>query len=61
MKQEQDILDKIGKDSGFRVPEGYFADFTKKMTESLPEKTFKKQYILAHIMVLLTEMVLLSP
>ena len=43
MKQEQDILDKIGKDSGFRVPEGYFADFTKKMTESLPEKTFKKE------------------
>ena len=43
MKQEQDIFDKIGKDPGFRVPEGYFADFTKKMTESLPEKTFKKE------------------
>lgn len=38
MDKKSDILDKIGKDAGFRVPEGYFADFERKMAESLPQR-----------------------
>ena len=38
MKQEDStILKKYGKDSGFNVPENYFADFNKRMSEMLPE------------------------
>jgi hypothetical protein len=36
-KEESDILNKLGKDPGFKVPENYFADFNKKLSESLPE------------------------
>ena len=43
MKQGTDILTKIGKEPGFKVPEGYFADFTKKMDEMLPAKEFKEE------------------
>ena len=44
MKQESDILSKLGKDAGFKVPENYFADFNKKLMESLPEPNIKKAY-----------------
>ena len=38
MKEDkQDILSKIGRESGFKVPENYFEDFTKKMESILPE------------------------
>ena len=38
MKQEDStLLTKYGKDSGFKVPENYFEDFNKRMTEMLPE------------------------
>ncbi len=37
MKQESDILSKLGKNPGFKVPENYFADFNKQLMESLPE------------------------
>ena len=38
MKQEDStILNKYGKDPGFKVPENYFADFNKRMTEMLPD------------------------
>lgn len=40
-KKDSDILDKIGKDPGFKVPENYFADFSKKMAAQLPERDFK--------------------
>lgn len=43
MKEENDILSKLGKDSGFKVPENYFADFSKKMMESLPEPVLTPQ------------------
>ena len=43
MKEELDILSKLGKDSGFKVPENYFADFNKKMMESLPETVLTPQ------------------
>ena len=38
MKEKDDILSKIGKDSGFKVPENYFSDFAEKMAKSLPEQ-----------------------
>ena len=38
MKEDkQDILSKIGRESGFKVPENYFEDFTKKMESILSE------------------------
>lgn len=38
MKQERsEILDRIGKDSGFKTPEGYFDDFNARMAQMLPD------------------------
>ena len=38
MKQEDSTLfKKYGKDPGFKVPENYFEDFNKRMTEMLPD------------------------
>lgn len=42
MDKKSDILTKLGKDSGFKVPEGYFADFADKMANSLPERELPK-------------------
>lgn len=36
-KEESKILDKLGKNPGFKVPENYFNDFNAKFLESLPE------------------------
>lgn len=41
-KEDSEILSKIGKQTGFKVPDGYFADFAKKMTESLPDREFEQ-------------------
>lgn len=38
MKEEDNILKKIGKENAFRVPEGYFENFTSEMMNRLPEK-----------------------
>ena len=35
--EESEILNKIGRDAGFRVPEGYFDDFNSRMKDMLPE------------------------
>lgn len=43
MKQNSDILDKIDKNPGFKVPDGYFQNFSEKMISSLPEKEFKPE------------------
>ena len=43
MKQESDILDKIGTDPGFKVPDGYFDNFKKQMSEALPERKFEPE------------------
>jgi len=38
MKQEDStLLNKYGKDSGFKVPENYFDDFNKRMSAMLPD------------------------
>lgn len=31
------LLNKYGKDPGFKVPENYFADFNQRMAEMLPD------------------------
>ena len=38
MKNERsEILDRLGKDPGFKVPEGYFDNFAEQMLDKLPE------------------------
>lgn len=36
MKQEEQLISKYGKDSGMKVPEGYFSDLQKNIMDSLP-------------------------
>lgn len=38
MKQNSDILEKVRRNDGMTVPEGYFADFSRQMAASLPER-----------------------
>ena len=40
MKTEKSqILDKLGKDAGFKVPEGFFEQFNQQLIDSLPDVT----------------------
>lgn len=39
MKKDDNILERFSKEPGFRVPDGYFENFAKRMADSLPEKT----------------------
>ena len=43
MKTENDILSKLGNDSGMKVPEGYFADFASRMAKELPTQDFENE------------------
>lgn len=43
MKNESDILTKLGNDSGMKVPEGYFADFASRMAKELPAQDFENE------------------
>ncbi|MBQ9555912.1 MAG: hypothetical protein IJV05_06785 [Muribaculaceae bacterium] len=36
-REDSTILNKYGKDSGFKVPENYFEDFNSRMLDMLPE------------------------
>lgn len=36
MKQDDNILDKLNRNDGMTVPEGYFADFARRMEAELP-------------------------
>ena len=38
-KEKADILSKIGKDAGFKVPDGYFDDFAERVAKDLPKPT----------------------
>lgn len=38
MKEEDNLLKKIGTENPFRVPEGYFESFTSDLMSRLPEK-----------------------
>ncbi len=46
MKEEDNILKKIGKENVFHVPEGYFENLTSEVMSRLPEKekpAFKRE------------------
>ncbi|MBR5843306.1 MAG: hypothetical protein IKY75_01855 [Bacteroidaceae bacterium] len=45
MKKKEDILQQIGGKTGYKVPEGYFENFTARMTEQLPERQLPKPEI----------------
>ena len=36
-REDSTILNKYGKNPGFKVPENYFDDFNKKMAAMLPD------------------------
>ena len=36
-REDSTILNKYGKDPGFKVPENYFADFNQRMADMLPD------------------------
>ncbi|MBR5087006.1 MAG: hypothetical protein IKX31_08380 [Muribaculaceae bacterium] len=36
-KEDSKILEKLGKDPGFKVPDNYFNEFNAKLAQSLPE------------------------
>ena len=38
MKEDKDILKTIGRNDGITVPDGYFADFSRRMAAELPER-----------------------
>lgn len=38
MKEEDTILRKVGTDNPFRVPEGYFEQFSESLMERLPKQ-----------------------
>lgn len=42
-KEDSKILNSLGKDAGFRVPEGYFEDFNARMSSSLPDVELTKK------------------
>lgn len=42
MKEDKDILAKIGHRDGMTVPEGYFADFAARMADSLEKTPFEE-------------------
>ena len=38
MKEENKIISKVGTKNPFKVPNGYFTDFTQELMNKLPEK-----------------------
>ena len=38
MKEEDNILKKVGKENVFRVPDGYFENLTSEVMSRLPER-----------------------
>ena len=38
MKKKEDILEQVGRKTGYKVPEGYFENFTQELMSNLPEK-----------------------
>jgi len=42
-KEDSEILKKLGKESGFKVPQDYFANFTTNLLDSLPEVKIQEE------------------
>ena len=45
MKQEDQLISKYGKESGMKVPEGYFPDLEKRIMASLPPYKQKQDIV----------------
>ena len=43
MKQEEQLISKYGKESGMKVPEGYFSDLERNILSSLPPYQEKRR------------------
>jgi hypothetical protein len=43
MKEEDKLIRKIGKDNAFKVPDGYFENFTPNLMNKLPEKEYVEE------------------
>ncbi len=43
MKKSEDILQDVNRRTGMTVPDGYFDDFTKRMTAQLPVMEWEKE------------------
>ncbi len=43
MKQKSDILERVNRNDGIAVPEGFFEDFARRMAETLPERPEAEQ------------------
>ena len=43
MKEEDAILQKVGKEKVFRTPDGYLENLTSNLMSQLPDKEFKAQ------------------
>ena len=41
--ENSDILSKIGKDTGFKIPENYFEDFQARLEQKLPPLQFQSE------------------
>ena len=39
MTDEEKLINKVGKENPFKVPEGYFESFQQQLLSSLPERT----------------------
>ncbi len=42
-KEDSKILEQIGKETGFKVPENYFANFNSSLMDALPEVTITEE------------------
>ncbi len=40
MKEEKDLLERFGRRNPFKVPDGYFENFTEDVMKQLPEKEY---------------------
>lgn len=38
MKKQENILDRVGGKTGYKVPEGYFEQLSSRIVEQLPER-----------------------
>ena len=62
MKEEDNILKKVGRENSFKVPEGYFENLTSEVMGKLPEKEkWRAQNIRIVIKVPLWKCIYLSP
>lgn len=43
MKQEEQLINKYGKDSGMRVPKDYFPDLEERILKALPAQTVNRK------------------